>query len=122
MKFHIKNTLETLKIEGITDFQVRWKFLKYEITKFSIELSKLQAQNTKKGGKNLENKLKKLEANTNYIKNSEYIDCTNKLDKIYEQKMNGMRIRSKCDWYEYGENSSKFLLNFEKSRAARSTV
>ena len=122
MKFHIKNTLETLKIEGITDFQVRWKFLKYEITKFSIELSKLQAQNSKKGGKNLENKLKKLETNTNYIKNSEYIDCTNKLDKIYEQKMNGMRIRSKCDWYEYGENSSKFLLNFEKSRAARSTV
>ena len=122
MKFHIKNTLETLKIEGITDFQVRWKFLKYEITKFSIELSKLQAQNSKKGGKNLENKLKKLETNTNYIKNSEYVDCTNKLDKIYEQKMNGMRIRSKCDWYEYGEDSSKFLLNFEKSRAARSTV
>ena len=122
MKFHIKNTLETLKIEGITDFQVRWKFLKYEITKFSIELSKLQAQNSKKGGKNLENKLKKLETNTNYIKNSEYVDCTNKLDKIYEQKMNVMRIRSKCDWYEYGENSSKFLLNFEKSRAARSTV
>ena len=122
MKFHIKNTLETLKIEGITDFQVRWKFLKYEITKFSIELSKLQAQNSKKEGKNLENKLKKLETNTNYIKNSEYVDCTNKLDKIYEQKMNGMRIRSKCDWYEYGENSSKFLLNFEKSRAARSTV
>ena len=54
----------------------------------------------------LENKLKKLENNTNYIENLEYIDCRNKLDKIYEQKFNGIRIRSKCDWYEYGEKSS----------------
>ena len=48
MKFHIKSTLETLEIEGITDLQVRWEFLKYEIRKFSIEFSKLQVQNTKK--------------------------------------------------------------------------
>ena len=48
MKFHIKSTLETLKIEEIRDLQVRWEFLKYEIRKFSIELSKQQAQNTKK--------------------------------------------------------------------------
>ena len=48
MKFHIKSTLETLEKEGITDLQVRWEFLKYEIRKFSTEFSKLQAQNTKK--------------------------------------------------------------------------
>ena len=70
----------------------------------------------------LENNLKKLENDTNYIKNSEYIDCRNKLDKIYEQKSNGMRIRSKCDWHEYGEKSSKFFLNLEKSRPAQRTI
>ena len=48
MKFHIKNPLETLEIEGIRDPQVRWEFLKYEMIKFSIEFSKLHAQNTKK--------------------------------------------------------------------------
>ena len=54
----------------------------------------------------LENKLKKLENSTNCMRNLEYIDCRNKLDnKIYEQKINGIRIRSKCDWYEYGEKS-----------------
>ena len=58
----------------------------------------------------LEKKLEKLENNTNCIRNSEYIDCRNKLDKIYEHEMNGMRIRSKCDWYEYGENPSNFFL------------
>ena len=122
MKFHIKSTLETLEIEGITDLQVRWEFLKYEIRKFSIEFSKLQAQNTKKEKMFLENKLKKLENNTNYIENLEYIDCRNKLDKIYEQKINGIRIRSKCDWYEHGEKSSKFFLNLEKTRSTQSTI
>ena len=55
----------------------------------------------------LENKLKKLENNTNYIENLEYIDSRNKLDKIYEQKINGIAIRSKHDWYQYGEKSSQ---------------
>ena len=107
MKFHIKSTLETLEIEGIRDPQVRWEFLKYEIRKFSIEFSKLQAQNTKKEKMFLENKLKKLENNTNCMENLEYIDCRNKLDKIYEQKINGIIIRSKHDWYQYGEKSSQ---------------
>ena len=62
----------------------------------------------------LENKLKKLENSTNYIENLEYIDCKNKSDKTYEQKINGIRIRSKCDWYEYGEKSSKFFLILKK--------
>ena len=70
----------------------------------------------------LENKLKKLENNTNYNENLEYIDCRNKLDKIYEQKINGIRIRSKCDWYEHGEKSSKFFLNLEKTRSTQSTI
>ena len=122
MKFHIKSTLETLEIEGIRDPQVRWEFLKYEIRKFSIEFSKLQAQNTKKEKMFLENKLKKLENNTNCMENLEYIDCRNKLDKIYEQKINGIRIRSKCDWYEHGEKSSKFFLNLEKTRSTQSTI
>ena len=55
----------------------------------------------------LENKLKKLENNTNYIENLEYIDSRNKLDKIYEQKINGITIRSKHDWYQHGEKSSQ---------------
>ena len=67
-------------------------------------------------------KAQKTERLTNYIKNLEHIDCWNKLDKIYEQNINGMRIRSKCDWCEYGERSSKFFLNLEKSRTAQSVI
>ena len=48
MKFCIKSTVETLEKEGITDFQARCEFLKYEIRTLLIEFSKLQDQNTKK--------------------------------------------------------------------------
>ena len=64
-----------------------------------------------------ENKLKKLENNTNYIENLEYIDCRNKLEKIYEQKINGIRIRRKCDWYGYGEKSLLILKKLELHKA-----
>ena len=70
----------------------------------------------------LESKLKLLETTEKFDSNSEYIECKNKLEQIYTEKANGIRIRSKCDWYEYGEKSSKFFLNHEKSRANQSKV
>ena len=48
MKFHIKITLETLEEEGITDFQVRWEFLKYEIRKFRWNFQSYKPKTPKK--------------------------------------------------------------------------
>ena len=67
-----------------------------------------------------ESQIFRLDGNYNEI--LEYIDCRNKLNKIYEQKFNGIRLRSKCDWYEYVEKTSKFFLNLEKSRVAQSAI
>ena len=36
------------------------------------------------------------------------------LESIYDHITEGIRIRSKCDWYEHGEKSTKFFLNLEK--------
>ena len=33
-----------------------------------------------------------------------------------------MKIRSKCEWYEHEEKSSKFFLNLEKNRAIQGQV
>ena len=57
----------------------------------------------------LENNLKTLETSTIFFDNPEYTETNEKLDKIYLEKTNGIRLRSKCDWYEHGEKSSKFL-------------
>ena len=48
IKFHIKSTLETSEIKGITDFQVKWEFLKYEIRKFPIEFSRPSPKHEKR--------------------------------------------------------------------------
>ena len=33
-----------------------------------------------------------------------------------------LRIRGKCDWYKYGEKSTKFFLNLEKTRAHQNKI
>ena len=62
-------------------------------------------------------KLKQLEANANIHFDKHYLECKNNLEQIYQEKGNGITIRSKCDWYEFGEKSSKFCLNLEKQHA-----
>ena len=47
----------------------------------------------------LEKKLKLLKCTADYLDNSEYITCKNKLDQLYDEKANGVGIKSKCDWY-----------------------
>ena len=70
----------------------------------------------------LENKLKTLETRPNFVDNPEYIETNEKLDKIYHEKTNSIRIRSKCNWYDYGEKSSNFFLNLEKSRVVQNQI
>ena len=38
---------------------------------------------------------------------------------IYITKVNSLRIRSKFNWYENGEKSTKFFLNLEKYLATQ---
>ena len=70
----------------------------------------------------MESKLKTLESRPKFIDNPEYIETNEKFDKIYQEKANGIRIRSQCNWYEHGEKSSKNFLNLEKSRAFQNQI
>ena len=51
-----------------------------------------------------------------------YLDCKQKLETIYTQKINDIRVRSKCKWCEDGEKSTKFCLNLEKHSAAQGSL
>ena len=52
-----------------------------------------------------------------YRDDPEYNHCKEVLDKLYQGKINGVIIRSRREWYEHGEKSSKFFLNSEKNHA-----
>ena len=45
-----------------------------------------------------------------------YKSFKNDLDLIYDHIDEGIRLRSKCNWYEQGEKSTKFFLNLEKQQ------
>ena len=53
---------------------------------------------------------------------SKYDNFENELDEIYDHIAEGIRIRSKCDWYEHGEKSAKFFLKLEKQRGSQNTI
>ena len=86
-----------------------------QMRKFAITYSKKASQSTKRSQCELEKKLKELESNLNSEANfNEYTKCKNDLQRIYERTAEGVKIRSKCQWYEEGEKSTKFFLNLEK--------
>ena len=61
--------------------------------------------------------MKELEANAKFQFDDNYLECKNNLEQIYQEKPNGIKIRSKCDWYEFFEKSSNFFLNLEEQHA-----
>ena len=67
--------------------------------------------------------LTELESNLNTKDNIQsYIIYKKGINSIYDHIAEGIRIRSKCDWYEHGEKSSKFFLNLEKKRGNQNQI
>ena len=124
MSLHIKNTWKVFDNENISDDQVKWEYLKHEVRKFKIHYSKNLAKSIRNERIKLEEKIKNLEKNavSDLNNNQEYINCKSNLESIYQIKVDDMTIRSKCDWYENGEKSSKFFLNLEKNRAIQGQI
>ena len=52
----------------------------------------------------------------------QYNDCKTQLEHNYKIKANGIKIRSKYEWYEHGEESSKVFQYLENSRAIQNQV
>ena len=58
----------------------------------------------------LESELKKLKISLDDANNlGKYNSIKNELDTIYDHIAEGIRIRSKCYWYEHGEKSTSFF-------------
>ena len=88
-----------------------------------IDYSKTAAKIRRQHRINLEQELKNLENNLIFKENGKfYSHYRNELETIYDHIAEGIRIRSKCEWYEHGEKSTKFFLNHEKSRSVQNHI
>ena len=83
--------------------------------KFSRKFSTILAKELREELRIIENKLKLHGQNLKCFETEHYLRCKLRLEEIYKIKANGVKIRSKYDWYEYGEKSSKFFLNLKKN-------
>ena len=116
LKNHLKHIQKTILKENITDEQLIWEYIKYEIRKFSIEYSKQYAKDKRNKTFILGNKLKLANANANLQFDDHYLECKNNVEHIYQEKANGI------NWYEFGEKSSKFFFNLDKQHALQNHV
>lgn len=107
----------------IEDKQIKWELLKYEIRKYTIEYSKKKKREANKIKTELEKQLCHLERNLSKENNiNKYNETKQKLKKIDDDIINGQIIRSKVQWYEEGERSSKYFLGLEKSRSVKKHI
>ena len=94
----------------------------YNIRECTIKFSKKLAKNTNKIIAGIETKLKHFENLESYVDNIDYQVCKQQLNAIYKKIAKGIKIRSKWNWYEHGEKSTKFFLNLKKHHAIQSQI
>ena len=115
MKTLIQKVIFSLENDTYLTDQLKCELLKYEICKFAINFSRKLAQNSPKFQTRLESKIKNLEQNiTDEDKFNEYKTAKDELENLYDNIATGVKIRSKCDWYQYGEKSTKYFPNNKK--------
>jgi len=129
---HVENFRESL-IQTIRDTlasncdsnpHIIWEFLKYEMRKFCIKFSKIRSQTSKIEKEKHENIIKTFESdpqNTTILQ-EEYAHSKSWLENWYDDYTKGIIIRSKSDWYEQGEKSTKYFLNLEKKNSINNTI
>ena len=102
--------------------QANWEFMKYKSRKFFFHTARAKAREKRRVQSELENRLKTLEGTPNFNHNEEYLGKKQDLEDLYENQVEGARIRSKVRDYEQGEKSNKYFLNLEKHHAKMSSI
>ena len=105
------------------DKQMSWEYIKYQIRKTTMAFSKRKRQKQKDKERELEIKLINLEKRLTSKENLlEYEETKQELKRIELEKIQGIIIRSRIQWHEEGERSTKFFLGLEKSNAIKKTM
>jgi hypothetical protein len=116
----IKTCLEkaTEKYKDLNDTGLKWDMIKMELRSTTICYSKNKAKLTRDNIKQkmiivneLENKLSSQPDDDIILK---YNEAKRYIEDYNKEKANGVLIRSKVNWAEYGEKNTKFFLNLEK--------
>ena len=105
---------------------MKWEFVKHRCRDLSRKISIEKSRERKSRCVELENRLAELEnmitTNSSEEVITVYNNCKSDLEALYNYITEGIIMRSKSNWYEFGEKSSKYFLNLEKRNKAKSHV
>ena len=117
------------QIEGqheLTDNRSIWDWTKYKIRAHAIQHSKRKVVERKEKEMNLQNEFAKAKQLFDSDPNTNNANALNsvkeKLELLYEEKLQGIIIRARARWWEHGERSTKYFLNLEKRNHVKKHV
>ena len=104
---------------------MKWELFKFKIRHFTRNFSKKLAMEKRANQSKWEEIIISYETSTlvdHNIMENEYIAAKNGLENLHNDITAGYILRSKIQWYEEGEKSTKFFLNLEKKKAIQNTI
>ena len=103
--------------------QMKWELIKFKIRQFTRTFSKKLAMEKRENELKWEEIVKGYETSVfNNVTENEYRVAKDGLENLHNEKTAGYILRSKIQWYEEGEKSTKFFLNLEKKKAIQNTI
>ena len=107
------------KTMEISNPVISWDFLKFKMRQFCMSYSKQKSREKKTKKMSLESKLKMLENNITVTSTDLELK---ELEQIYNYITEGFILRTRTDWYEEGEKSTKYFLNLEKRSKSKTHI
>ena len=102
----------------LSNNRIKWNWLKFKIKMSSIAFSKKMSRERQKLEEELNCKyqdaLNRFQQNPSNVTKQEAEKLKSELEALYDQKVEGIIVRSRARWHEHGEKKSKYFLNLEK--------
>ena len=112
--------------QDLDDPRSVWDWVKYNVKKYSrwYSMEKCKQQNLEE--QQLNRQFQEATATYQNCPSQENLSALNvlkeKLEHVYEKKVEGIIIRSRARWHEHGEKNSKYFLNLEKRNHVRKHI
>ena len=118
------------KYRDLDDHRLKWELIKMEIRGLTIAYSKNKAKRQRKRESDVQIRLEELEKRISESTNADFINkalnekeiLKQQLLLFYEEKANGLMLRSKTRWTEKGEKPTKYFFNLEKRNYSRKKI
>ena len=110
----------------LSDPRSVWDWVKYNVKKYSRLYSMNKCKQRHLEEQHLNRQFQEATAAYQNCPSQENLSVLNvlkeKMEHLYEKKVEGIIIRSRARWHEHGEKNSKYFLNLEKRNHVRKHI